>query len=314
MTNLFKRFFTHKSKFLLIILCLLGMVFSYSCSCRADKVTGGGGPGGSPPPTTTKNSFTANPDNMNNHLDLYIQSDYKTNSVVVIKFKSKQNISGATITDIKHKSGTDIKLTTEELDYNLQDFELKLGDNEKTRKKIADALTTEGETSVITLTMELTSDSDNLNNTTTTVDVDVNLTKTIKITEQNIKDIFTKIGQLEPVTGYNFDFANATITGTKVEVENKSGKADDASPIATGSFKSELESDSFGFGQTEVRNLGFISSVKVDFIPDSISSTIASFYATITFAPKYEATVNKYQINANAKSSAGGSKGGKWKE
>ena len=50
MTNLFKRFFTHKSKFLLIILCLLGMVFSYSCSCRNDSTgpgndgNGGGGP------------------------------------------------------------------------------------------------------------------------------------------------------------------------------------------------------------------------------------------------------------------------------
>ena len=40
MTNLFKRFFTHKSKFLLIILCLLGMVFSYSCSCRNDDKFG----------------------------------------------------------------------------------------------------------------------------------------------------------------------------------------------------------------------------------------------------------------------------------
>ena len=34
MTNLFKRFFTHKSKFLLIIISLLGLAFSYSCSCR----------------------------------------------------------------------------------------------------------------------------------------------------------------------------------------------------------------------------------------------------------------------------------------
>lgn len=36
MTNL-KRVFTHKSKFLLTILCLLGLAFSYSCSCRDDN-------------------------------------------------------------------------------------------------------------------------------------------------------------------------------------------------------------------------------------------------------------------------------------
>ena len=37
MTNLFKRLFKSKSKFLLIILCLLGLAFSYSCSCRNES-------------------------------------------------------------------------------------------------------------------------------------------------------------------------------------------------------------------------------------------------------------------------------------
>ncbi len=44
MSNLFKRFFTHKSKFLLIILSLLGLAFSYSCSCRDNPYDPG--PGG----------------------------------------------------------------------------------------------------------------------------------------------------------------------------------------------------------------------------------------------------------------------------
>ena len=34
MTNLIKRVFTHKSKLLLTLLCILGLVFSYSCNCR----------------------------------------------------------------------------------------------------------------------------------------------------------------------------------------------------------------------------------------------------------------------------------------
>ena len=162
--------------------------------------------------------------------------------------------------------------------------------------------------------MELTSDSQNLENDTTSVDVDVSLIKTIKIIEENISSIFKGIGNLEPITGYTFDFNNPTISGTKVEVKNTSGKADDNSPLATGSFISELESYTFGFGQAKVKELGFISSVKVDFVESSISGTTASFYANITFAPKYEATVSKYQINADAKSDGGGSKGGKWKE
>ena len=44
MTNL-KTIFKQKSKLLLIVLSLLGMIFSYSCSCRSDRITGGGGDG-----------------------------------------------------------------------------------------------------------------------------------------------------------------------------------------------------------------------------------------------------------------------------
>ena len=50
--------------------------------------------------------------------------------------KSKQNISGATIINIKHKSGTDIKLTTQELDYNFQDFQLNLEITIKRERKL----------------------------------------------------------------------------------------------------------------------------------------------------------------------------------
>ena len=185
------------SKILLILLCIFGLLFSYSCSCR-NKVTGPGNDGleDGRDTNTIKSSFTATPDTMNNLLDLYIQSDNTTNSVVIIKFKSEQNISAAKIIEVKHKSGTtDVGLTKDELGYSLQDSKLQLGDNDKTRSKIATALTKEGETSVITLTMELTSDSANLNNTITTVDVDVNLIKAIKLNYDKIyTDIFKNVG------------------------------------------------------------------------------------------------------------------------
>lgn len=58
MTNLFKRFFTHKSKFLLIILCLLGMVFSYSCSCRNDSTGPGNDGNGGGQGNTTGSQIT----------------------------------------------------------------------------------------------------------------------------------------------------------------------------------------------------------------------------------------------------------------
>ena len=53
MTNLFKRFFTHKSKFLLIIISLLGLAFSYSCSCRDNPVA--------PPPETPEGEDNTEP-------------------------------------------------------------------------------------------------------------------------------------------------------------------------------------------------------------------------------------------------------------
>ena len=110
MTNrIIKKSHFAKSKILLIVLCILGLVFSYSCNCRNNSTApgdGGGNGGGDITPTPTPIHFSASADSMNNHLDLYVQSDNKTNSVVIIKFKSEQNINKAKITSIKHKSGT----------------------------------------------------------------------------------------------------------------------------------------------------------------------------------------------------------------
>ena len=88
MTNLFKRFFTHKSKFLLIIISLLGLAFSYSCSCRDNPVA-------PPPPETPKGdstifSLTENENtNQANNLLIYSKKLSRTNSLVIVKYEEQ---------------------------------------------------------------------------------------------------------------------------------------------------------------------------------------------------------------------------------
>ena len=302
MTNL-KTIFKQKSKLLLIVLSLLGMLFSYSCSCRNNSTAPN-----TPENNDTKVPFSASADAMNNHLDLYVKSDNKTNSVVIIKFKSEQNINSAKITSIKHKSGTEVGLTTEQLSYNLQTSELELGANENTRKAIASKLTTEGETSVITLTIELTSNDEKLQNTTTTVDVDVNLIKATKLSYDKMHtDIFKNIASGAGIIfdgARVFTFASgATYKNDEITVINSGADADDNTTITPTEFINKIEGATYLGAKSDI-----YSSAKATY--NSLADTKATFFIDFTFNPKYEPVGTQIKLHVDAKSSANGK--GKW--
>lgn len=105
MTNLFKRFFTHKSKFLLIIISLLGLAFSYSCSCRNETTK---------PPVTGDDdavgTFRAsvNADGFSDTLRVNSQNQVHGNSALSIGFTGKNGANKVAfevhITDILDES------------------------------------------------------------------------------------------------------------------------------------------------------------------------------------------------------------------
>lgn len=132
MTNLFKRFFTHKSKFLLIILCLLGMVFSYSCSCRNDSTN----PNTPPPTPDGKKNFSPNVDVQSSILRVKGDSSIYGNSQIIIKFGEDNNADFTVSIDSVEDTDSTEKLTLDTSDYkrfnkSTGKFELTSGGLEK---------------------------------------------------------------------------------------------------------------------------------------------------------------------------------------
>ena len=306
-----------KSKIFITILCIFGLLFSYSCQCRNnvsdpnnipsdngitnDIQTDTGGDGVNFTATLNTNSFT----------DLIFKFDNTTNSVVNILFDSEQNISAAEITSIKTKEGEtiDVGLTKADIKYNLTTKELEVTD----AATIGGKLPNRGDKSTIVLSIKLTSDTTNLNNTTTTVDVDVNLIKTKELTYTEIYEIFKAMENNSVARGYDFDFRDTTTTTyneSKITIKNNSERAEDVNPLEPSVFKTEMEG-SYGFQKSQVKALGYISSAEIEDISNiSISGTTATFYVVFTFNSQYEAVTNRFQIDVDAKNEKANQ--GKW--
>ena len=308
-----------KSKIFITILCIFGLLFSYSCQCKNNVSD----PNNIPPDSGIKTNdiqtdtggdgvnFTATL-NTNSFTDLIFKVDNTTNSVVNILFDSEQNISAAEITSIKTKEGEviDVGLTTADIKYNLTTKELEVTD----AATIGGKLPNRGDKSTIVLSIKLTSDATNLNNTTTTVDVDVNLIKTKGLGYTEIYEIFKKIENNSVARGYDFNFSDTTTTTyneNKIEIKNNSERAEDDNPLEPSVFKTEMEGN-YGFQKEKVKALGYISSAEIEDISNiSISGTTATFFVMFTFNSQYEAVTNRFQIDVDAKNEKANQ--GKWK-
>ena len=305
-----------KSKIFITILCIFGLLFSYSCQCK-NNVSDPNNipPNGTNNITTDTGSngvnFTATL-NTNSFTDLIFKVDNTTNSVVNILFDSEQNISAAEITSIKTKEGEtiDVGLTTADIKYNLTTKELEVTD----AATIGGKLPNRGDKSTIVLSIKLTSDTTNLNNTTTTVDVDVNLIKTKELGYTEIYEIFKAMGNNSVARGYDFNFSDTTTTTyseSKITIKNNSERAEDANPLEPSVFKTEMEGN-YGFQKEKVKALGYISSAEIEDISNiSISGTTATFFVVFTFNSQYEAVTNRFQIDVEAKNEKANQ--GKWK-
>ena len=285
-----KTIFKQKSKILLTIICIFGLAFSYSCSCRNDDKFGSTG------------DFTATLNTMDSITDLIVKSDNNTNSVVKILFNSEQNISAAKITSVKTKEGEtiDVGLTTDNIKYNLATKELELGGNGETAKTIATKLANSGDKSIIVLSIELTSDSANLNNTTTTVDVDVNLMKAIKLSYNKIHtDIFKQIGiggQIIESDQLSFSFTDSSASYKNDEISIKNiGTTEDNTTYTPVAFVTKANGATYFGHKSDI-----YSSAKVTYQDGSIGSgTVAIFFVEFTYQSKYEFDTTKFTLKVD---------------
>lgn len=212
MTNL-KRFF--KSKFLLAILCLLVLAFSYSYTCRNPEE-----------PPTEKENFSASLTESKSIKKLIVKSSGNTNSQIILYFNSANNIDTITPTAV---SQNDYSLTINNFEYDKDKGELHLInnglDNIKVLKDEAD-----GTTKTITITFTFTTKDDNLNNNSTTVDVDLSLIKStvFKTTENGqFQEVIKGLGTYD-YTGITFNLGTGAIFNkTEISVDNSKSRGDE---------------------------------------------------------------------------------------
>ena len=283
MTNLFKRFFTHKSKFLLIILCLLGMIFSYSCSCRNEATR---------PPVITDDTnkqpeptvFSVSQDTDNSSLKL-IKTTSGYNSQIKIKFKAN-----ADFTADYEVSDTANKITK----ANIKSYDKSTGlitFDDATLNALTETPQNIKINFTITTTKKLESPEQKFN------DIDLTLQKASSIEVGNTVKNLLIADDLQPGGAFTFNTARAdTSVKDTIKMQNSHNSTANGDLLSLKNFKKSiikvLEADSkidrAYFSEEEPVNLG---------------NTAISLTLYVVFAPEYDAGgTYEYTIEATAKS------------
>ena len=310
------------SKILLIILCIFGLLFSWSCSCKnrvsdPNETPINGGITNKKPDETPTGTFSmsAATDNV---VTSIVKSSTTSISDIKISFVSANNYD-YTMDYTVEDSETDEAKKLTKADFQLADKVLTAKDSVANKVKLVDSSAGPVE-KTITIKFTFKANDASLKNNTQTLSVEVKLThaqelKTPEAKKNKIEEIFKAMGQLEVHTGYNFNFGDSqtTFTDSKVEVKNSSSKGgDDGHSLKIDEFKKELlDNPPYGFHQEAVKKLDYISSVKFDESKEQgkINGTIATFYIVLSFNQKYETEDITVQIDADAQ---GNSPSGKW--
>ena len=294
MTNLFKRFFTHKSKFLLIIISLLGLAFSYSCSCRDN-------PYEPPPPTPTpsgnSNAFIPIANKIYNATNstLIASEDGTTKTEIKIKFKedNAHNIKNAKLIKTVDTNGTEVigasyDFGSLSFGFTAADLKTMLGKMDSTKAPA---------TNILTLTFELTTDDETTNKNATVEDVKVEIIKTQKFGDDAdiLKKIIEGLGSGFSANGkIDFDFSNNA--GLQlIEVSNTKSKNGTRDASA-----SDFIDDMLNINNTAIKKntdyKKYFDDVKYD--EPNVTGSSPNLTIKLTFTPKniYDMTLTSYTI------------------
>ena len=205
MTNRNKKSHLAKSKIFLIILCLFGMVFSYSCSCRDD--------GGPYNPTNTPTNFITGEDANNTHL-IRLSSDGNNIEKATIRFTNNATVVFADIKD------TSSSFDKDDFEYSTEG-ELSLTDSGK--GKLTEAGKSNSVKAVFTLTTTAANITENTKNQTKEIDIAFGKIKDLDIKGlgDTLKTSATKNITLNSrLTTFRFSDATATSDGLEMKPEN----------------------------------------------------------------------------------------------
>ena len=303
-----------KSKLFITILCIFGLLFSYSCQCKNNVSD----PNNIPPngtndiETTDPTVFSASLVDANSVKTLVVKSDGGFNKEIVLKISSTNTIDTITPTAV---SENDLNLTAESFAYakdtgkltirGIDDFKNQTGGTKKT----------------ITATFTLTTKDDNLKNTSTTVDVNLDLIRAVDTSSDTIenntilKSIFTSLGQ------YQYDNNHVTflfndsikVSANEITIENSASRNITKEPEGDiNQFGTDIANDLNG----ENYGKGYFSSVTFDYNSSTISGTIATLSFDFTLSDAYGSGNGTFTIKADVKlptTAAANAGKGSWK-
>ena len=176
MTNLIKRVFTHKSKLLLTLLCLLGLAFSYSCSCRDNSSV-----------STNPNIFRVSEANGNVKTAIVKSTTTDNTGLKLDLYSDKSFDFTYTIEDSEPDENK--KITSDDFTKMHEGLTPK----ESLAEKVKKWETTDGPTTkTITVKFTVSAEDTTLKNAVQTVSVQVKLTHAKEINDDNISEYLKK--------------------------------------------------------------------------------------------------------------------------
>ena len=261
-----------KSKIFITLLCIFGLLFSYSCQCKNNVsdpnnippdggLGGGGGGGGQTNTDPDKDLVDGALSTTSTKVIVVAGAGDTVKTTSTIKFKNATATLTA-IADVDASANTPTDLTLDDFDYTGTTLTFKKDTTDASKydaTTLAKVNWSGVETKKVKATFSLTPTSENVSLTTTTQDVEIEIAKIKAITDSEIEIDIKKIDIIN--IGHAFAFVNGKIENNKfifICVESTSDTAEPTAPASTiesvinGSFKNELKNMIYIKGYTQV--------------------------------------------------------------
>ena len=288
------------SKILLIVICIFGLLFSYSCSCK-NNVTGPGNDGlengkvTNITPTGDSNAFIPVANKVYNATNsaLIAKKDGTTKTDVKIKFKEDNghNIKNAKLIKTADTNGTEV--TGASYDFQNSSFGFTAAELQTMLDNMDS--TTSPATNILTLTFEVTTDDTTTTNTTATVeDVKVEIIKTQEFDNQAtiLQGIIGSLTPQLPSNRVQFNFSADKAGISSIDLSNILEDKGPADNNDAASFVNDMIDEI----KTKPDYQKYFDDVKTANDPTGIGTTVLNI--KLTFTPKnlYDMTLVDYTM------------------
>ena len=308
MRNQTKRVFTHKSKVFLTILCMLGLVFSWSCSCK-NRVSD---PNNIPPDNGIKTNDIINPDTDNRTNGGAVSGSYQivvasagdtVSTTATVKFLNATGTLTA-IADVDATASTPTGLTVDDFDYTGTTLTFKKDTTDASKydaTTLAKVSWSGVDTKKVKATFSLTPTATNVDLTTKTQDVEIEIKKIQKLDGGGSGDSSFKLGE-KIKAPINIQLGNSLF-----QYYNPQNVVDEAAKKVTMKNSSPNTTDSDSFSAKEIKGRALTqlqndSELKKYFNTISfkdeykIDNTVLTFTILFTINPEYELDIPEFTL------------------